>query len=100
MATKKKDDAKKESPKQKTLGKCASFIHMLKDSKNGLTWEEVEKAGWNSNGARYPATFKSLVDKGEAYKAEGKMFYGKAPLAKKSNGKDSKKGDNIPPGTV
>ena len=100
MATKKNENAKKESPKQKPLGKCALFTELLKNSPQGLDWQTVETQTWNSDThAHYPGTFGKLVKEGLAYRKDKKMFWGKPP-AEKKNGKSSKKGDKLAAGTV
>jgi hypothetical protein len=83
--------AKKPAKKQelKPLGKCASFVQALKDAKGkGLNWEEVAALPWNDNKAKYPMTFKKLLDAGEAHRTNKRMYYGKTPIEKK-NGKAS-----------
>jgi hypothetical protein len=67
---------------------------------------------WNSKRAHYRATFKKLVDSGEAYWKDKRMYWGKVPIEKvekkkgksppgkppeKTNGKPLENGDKIPP---
>jgi hypothetical protein len=74
--------------KEKGPGKCQLFVELLKNSPGGIDWETVKAQKWNDAKTTYPGTFSKLRKAGEAFKKDGKLFYGKPPKEVKGNGKE------------